>query len=123
MADRAPAITESANMDRIVDAARQMGWVAAHFRPAQSSRGYRTPCQYDAQGWPDLVLVHESGDMLYAELKTWARRNDRGPGQQAWLDRLARTGADVYVWTERDWEAIVARLAQPSQARVIHALM
>lgn len=113
-------MTEAQLQDRIVDLARTLGWRAAHFRPAQTKHGWRTACQYDAEGWPDLFLVHPlSGDKVAAEVKTWARRNSMSEAQANWLCDLRRIGMDTYVWTERDWDdVIVPRLVAPTNARV-----
>ncbi len=87
-------------MDAIVDLARLMGYRAAHFAPARTDKGWRTPCRYDAKGWPDLVLVGRGG-ILYVEVK--------GDGdvlsmeQHDWLDALAEARAEWHVWTSKDW--------------------
>ena len=83
----------------IVASARLLGWRVAHFRPAWTQRGWRTAGSYDAQGWPDLVLVRER--VVFAEVKT-----DRGrlrPEQEGWLGSLRHAGAEVYVWRPEDW--------------------
>ena len=127
----AKALTERENMDRIADLARQCGWKVKHDRPGMTVRGHRTAVTYDGQGWPDLFMVHpSSGDCLARELKTWARRNDLGPGQADWLNWLSLAGVDtgmneptrggqpLGVWTERDWhDIIVPRLLRPTTAR------
>ncbi|MGZ4317386.1 MAG: hypothetical protein ACXVRS_16380, partial [Gaiellaceae bacterium] len=53
--------------DAIVQAAHLAGWHVAHWRPAQTAHGWRTPCQYDAKGWPDLTLVGPR--LVVAEIK------------------------------------------------------
>jgi len=124
---------ETEQLDRIVAFCRSLslGWRFKHDRHAQSARGYRTPVQYDGQGWPDLLAVHpQTGDLFVRELKQWARRKDLGPGQADWLQWLNAAGIDsgfqepyrdqpAGIWTERDWEhIIVPRLLRPAQGRI-----
>jgi hypothetical protein len=51
----------------LVDAARLHGYMVAHFRPAQTGRGWRTPVEGDA-GFPDLVLAR-AGTVFAFEVK------------------------------------------------------
>ncbi|BCW96778.1 MAG: VRR-NUC domain-containing protein [Fimbriimonadales bacterium] len=92
----------------LLELARLKGWRVHHTRPALDRRGrWLTPIQGDA-GFPDLVLAR-GGRVLFVELKREGRRPS--PQQQAWLDALAGcAGVEVYVWTPRDWSAIVAIL-------------
>lgn len=102
---RAAALSETAWTGRVIDIARLHGWRVAHFRPAQTGKGWRTPMSGDV-GVPDLILARD-GDVLLAELKT-----DRGrlrPEQEAWLDELGVHGC---VWRPRDHDAVLARLAR-----------
>lgn len=62
-------MTESELQSVITDAAKLGGWTVAHFRPALTKHGWRTPGQYDAAGWPDLFLVRD-GQALAWELKS-----------------------------------------------------
>jgi hypothetical protein len=98
---RVVTMTEEQLLDAVIGLAHLTGWRAAHFRPAETGKGWRTPVQGDAKGWPDLTLVRER--IVYAELKVYGRplRSE----QAAWLDALARAGAaEVYVWDETDWQ-------------------
>lgn len=101
-------LTEAEWTTRVIEIAQLNGWRVAHFRPAQTAKGWRTPMQGHI-GFPDLVLAR-GGDVLLAELKT-----DKGtlrPEQKQWLDQL---GPDHgYVWRPRDSDAVVARLARPT---------
>lgn len=95
----------------VIQAARTLGWMVAHFRPALTRSGrWATPVQGDGAGFPDLVLVdvRGAGGVLYRELKADAGR--LSPGQRAWLDALAKAGADAAVWRPRDWPVIEATL-------------
>lgn len=80
------------------------GWLGvhtAHFRPAWTEKGWRTPVQGDGKGFPDLVLVGRR--LIYRELKS-----DRGQldaHQRAWRDWLLAAGEDWAVWRPADWTA------------------
>lgn len=120
-------MTENELMDKVVDLAHTLGWKAAHFRPARTEQGWRTACQYDAKGYPDLHLTYVADfgtprfrfDELYAELKTWRNRTKVDVDQARWLHDLSKLGHDVFVWTERDFDNVIApRLMRPTNARV-----
>ena len=110
-------------MDKVVDVAHLAGWEAAHFRPALVRGVYRTPCQYDAVGFPDLFLLHpRSGDRLALELKIWERRNagtvEARMAQARWINNLELCGIDAAMLTDRDFDdVIVPRLMAPTNAR------
>jgi hypothetical protein len=119
---------------QIIELARMYGWRVAHFRAAQTARGWRTPVAADGAGFPDLVLVRDA-ELIFAELKT-----DRGrlrPDQGVWiaafeqvavavtaavgaLEGLApglapnvlRPAVDVYLWRPCDFDEIHGRLAR-----------
>lgn len=95
-------MTERQLQDAVIECARLLGWIVAHFRPAQTGRGWRTPVQADGAGFPDLVLVRaRDGRLVFAELKR-AGGSTR-PNQQRWLHALGRTAAETYVWRPVDW--------------------
>lgn len=103
-------ITEAALMDDIADLAKRNGWMVAHFRPAGGGRqGWRTPVQYDAKGFPDLVLV--SGDrrgVLFVEVKGEDRNGKRGrltPEERMWLLELSRSGVTAATWGPDEWRS------------------
>lgn len=100
--------SEASFQKAVIDLARLNGWIVAHFRPAQNSRGeWRTPVAADGKGFPDLVLVRER--VLFRELKT-----DRGrlsQEQWSWIAQLGDAGADAGVWMPRDWDRIVEELS------------
>ena len=75
----------------VLDYARWHGWRAAHFRPARTAQGWRTPVQGDT-GSPDLLLARD-GRVVLAELKTDTGRVR--PEQQAWLEHL---GGHGFLW-------------------------
>lgn len=87
----------------VVEYAHLRGWRAAHFRPAWSARGYRTPVQYDGEGWPDLTLCRPPR-LVIAEIKVGSGIS---ANQRGWLHLLKQVpGIEVYVWVVRDWPEI-----------------
>lgn len=88
---------------RVVDLAMLMGYRIAHFRPAQTAKGWRTAMS-GSPGWPDLVLLRPPR-LILAELKVKAKV---GPDQQEWLDQLgAVPGVEVYTWRPADWDDVI----------------
>lgn len=106
----APRESEAQFTDWLVEAAKLHGWMVGHFRPARTTRGWRTPVQGD-EGFPDVVLARD-GVVLIAELK--AARGRLRPGQQAWLAAL---GATAVVWRPSDRDEILRVLARPPATR------
>lgn len=82
----------------IVDIARLLHWRVYHTFDSRKS---------DA-GFPDLVLVRDR--VIYAEVKR-AGEKPR-PSQVDWLNALRSAGAEVYVWTEADYDEIAFILSQ-----------
>lgn len=103
----APA-TEREAQKTIIDLARTLGWRVAHFRPAVTSKGWRTPVEADGAGFPDLVLVRDR--VIFAELKR--EGESPRPNQVEWLNALSRAGAEVYVWTLADYDEIASILSR-----------
>lgn len=112
-----PKLTERDFMEQVTQLAEIRGWSWAHFRPAQTAKGWRTPVSGPlGKGWPDLVLVRTTehgsqGRLVFAELK----RDGQRPSieQKAVLDLLQQTegeylgrACEVYVWTPSDWDDI-----------------
>src|SRR5262245_40829737 len=101
-------LSEAAFQRQVIELARLCGWRVAHFRPARTARGWRTPVQGDGKGFPDLLLVR--GDVLaVAELKAddaWPPEAD----QATWLAAFARVGVQVFIWRPRHWPEIEAFL-------------
>ncbi|MCJ7829360.1 MAG: VRR-NUC domain-containing protein [Dehalococcoidia bacterium] len=96
-------MTEEDFLKQVIDLAKLTGWRVAHFRPAQTARGWRTPVQGDGAGFPDLVLVRER--VVYAELKS--EKGKVSDAQWAWKDALQMAGKEIYVWRPSDWDSIV----------------
>jgi len=88
---------------RVVDLARLMGWRIAHFRPAQTAKGWRTSMT-GSPGWPDLVLLRPPR-LILAELKV---ASPVRPDQQEWLDQLGQVpGVECFVWRPDDWDGVI----------------
>jgi hypothetical protein len=103
-------MTEADFMRQVTDLATIYGWAWAHFRPAQTVRGWRTPVSGPlGAGFPDLVLVNPNrGALLFVELKRDGAQ--LRPEQRVVLDLLRSTPALVTVWHPADWPAIEATL-------------
>lgn len=111
-----PAVLEKDWQRDVIQLARTLGWTVAHFRPAQTTKGWRTPVQADGAGFPDLVLARDR--VVFAELKT--SRGKLRPDQQHWHDTLHTAGAETYVWRPDDLDQVLAALQhrtgpQPAQ--------
>lgn len=88
----------------VIEAARLRGWVVAHFRPARTEHGWRTPVEADGAGFPDLVLARPPR-LIFAELK--GERGRLSEPQQAWLELLGEVEGplEVFVWRPEHWLA------------------
>lgn len=94
------SLTEKELQAAILELAALLRWRVAHFRPARTAKGWRTPVSADGEGWPDLVMVR-GGRMVAAELK-----RDRGQltaPQVAWLEAFAAAGVETAVWRPADY--------------------
>lgn len=91
----------------VLDVLRIYGWTTAHFRPAMTKHGWRTPVSGDGKGFPDIVACGH-GRTIFRELK--AAKGRLRPEQTMWLELLERCGADVAVWTPDMWTEIVSDL-------------
>jgi hypothetical protein len=112
-------VNEAEFQSRVVDYAKLNGWRVAHFRPARTERGWRTPMTGDA-GFPDLVLAR-NGFVIFAELKSATGRVS--PDQDAWLEAIAPDSGRLpwpashyaYVWRPADWETIKFQLRRVTE--------
>ena len=90
----------------VLELAARRGWTRAHFRPARTEKGWRTPVAADGKGFPDLVLVRDR--VLFRELK---RDHEKvRPEQEMWLGALLNAGADARVWRPKMWREIEEQL-------------
>ena len=87
--------------EQILDLAKIYGWTRAHFRPAMTKYGWRTPVNGDGQGFPDLLLLR-GVRMLAWECKSVGEKTS--PCQDAWLAAFALIpGCDSRVVRCTDW--------------------
>lgn len=101
----------------VVETARLHGWLVHHNRPGMNRRGqWATHIQGDP-GFPDLVMVHPRGWVVFAELK--AGRRKLTEHQDRWVKALAAVenrqrsnGVLVYVavWRPSAWPRVEAIL-------------
>ena len=89
----ASLMTEAELLACVVDCAHLYGWLACHFRPAKTEKGWRTALQGDAGG-PDTILAR-NGQILLVELKT--EKGKLSPEQKEWQD------AGVITWRPSQW--------------------
>lgn len=87
----------------ILDIARVLGWRVYHTFDSRKSQA----------GFPDLVLVRDR--VIYAEVKRAGQKPRQS--QVDWLNALSRAGAEVYVWTEDDYDEVASILSQRVPAR------
>lgn len=104
-----PAISEKDFQRQVTDLAELYGWQWAHFRPAQTARGWRTPVSGPlGAGFPDLVLA-KPGRLIFAELKRDGART--AATQDAVLAALQAAGGETVVWRPADFDDVVAVLS------------
>lgn len=103
----AATVSERDFQDAVIRHAQLRGWLTAHFRPARvmvrGQETWRTPLQGDAKGFPDLVAVRRDRQVV-AELKRVGKKAE--PEQVRWLEAFEAVGAECYVWTPSDSDAI-----------------
>ena len=100
-------ISEDVFLSIVLRAAKLNGWKVAHFRPAKTSKGWRTPVQGDGKGFPDLVLARK-GSVIFAELKS--EKGELTHEQKEWHEVLSYGDNEAYIWRPRDWNFIIHRL-------------
>lgn len=87
--------------------AHGFGWKAAHFRPAKTAKGWRTPVTGDGKGFLDWLLVKDR--VLVIELKT--RDDQLRPEQKEWIATWEGARVEVHVFWPKDWDEMVQALA------------
>lgn len=108
---------------KVTETARLFNWRYAHFRPARTKYGWRTPGEGDP-GWLDLVMVRPPR-LILAELKgtavglTPSQISQPSDGQLEWMWQLAMVGSqvgapEVYLWRPEDWPQVYLTLARGS---------
>ena len=94
-------------LEQVIELAHLLHWRVAHFRPALTSRGWRTPVSGDGAGFPDLLLVRRAR-ILAVELKS--PRGRATEAQLAWLAAFSECGVETHVWQPSDWDQVVEAL-------------
>lgn len=96
--------TGSQLQEQIIDLAHICGWTVAHFRPALTKHGYRTPVSADGKGWPDLFLV-KPPRMVVFECKSQYEK--LSPEQEKWMSLFKEClGENARVVRFSDWDEI-----------------
>lgn len=94
---------------KVVDLFRARKWLCVHFRPAQTSKGWRTPFTGDG-GFPDVVAARDRV-VLFAELKAQNAKPPT-PEQVAWLEAVPAG----FLWRPSDMHLIEQIAAAPEMA-------
>lgn len=94
-------------LSNVLMIAKIHGWRTAHFRPARTTKGWRTAVGGDGVGYPDLTLVRER--VIVAELK--AGKNKTSEEQDAWLKAFAQAGIESYTWYPTDIDQVIRVLS------------
>ena len=92
----------------VTETATWYGWTYYHSRPAIMKSGKWATALEGLAGFPDLVLVHETRGLVFAELKSEKGRLSHK--QQRWIDLLRLAGQEVYVWKPSDFGEVKLRL-------------
>jgi hypothetical protein len=106
------SVTEADWQEQVIALAHALGWRVAHFRPARTAHGWRTPVAGDGAGFPDLLLVRGSR-IIAAELKREGPGHEPTPEQSAWLDALSGADVECHIWRPGDVDEIAAELGHP----------
>ena len=100
-------MTEREFQGQVIEVAHLLGWRVAHFRPARTAHGWRTPVAADGQGWPDLFMVRGNRSVA-AELKS--ETGKLSDDQRLWLDSLEAAGVEVHSWRPDDFDDVARAL-------------
>jgi hypothetical protein len=93
---------------QVIELAHLYGWRVAHFRPARTEKGWRTPVAADGVGWPDLILIR-GREMIALELKS--EKGRLSPAQEEWRNALQHVETvNAFCWKPKHWELIEAAL-------------
>jgi hypothetical protein len=100
-----PIVSEADYQAKVIETAQLYGWRVAHFRPMQSQAGeWRTAVAADGKGFPDLVLVHPTRGIIFAELKS--EIGQLAPDQKVWRDTLIKARGNWHCWKPSDWPVV-----------------
>jgi hypothetical protein len=112
------AITEAQFSEQGLQLASIFRWRTAHFRPALTKKGWRTPVAGDGKGFLDLLMI-KPPRIVVAELKS--ARGKLTPEQEEWLaDWRACPGAEAFVWKPDQLDEVTGvlsgKLIRPGEA-------
>ncbi len=95
MGDRAAiaAMSEHTFQGLVVGLAEAHGWEVYHTADSRKSQS----------GFPDLCMVR-GPKLCFAELKREGQEAE--DDQTRWMTKLARTGADVFLWQPSNWDGL-----------------
>jgi hypothetical protein len=92
----------------VIELAHTLGWRVAHFRPALTKHGWRTPVSADGKGFPDLILVRDR--VIAVELKRdhakGRTKSELSVEQEEWLEAFRAAGIEAYCWRPVDTDEI-----------------
>lgn len=97
----------------VIDTAKAFRWKVAHYRPAKTEKGWRTPLEGHA-GCPDLILAR-NGRVLLVEIKSASGKATAA--QAAWLQEAGSYGR---LWRPQHWPQILAELQHKPSPAVPH---
>ncbi len=103
----APAITEAAWQQQVVDMAHIWGWTCLHVRPT-IGKGGKWTTSTSVVGFPDLFCWHDRHGFLALELKS--ERGKVRPEQAEVLMQLEAAGARTLIARPSDIDTVIALL-------------
>lgn len=91
MSAQSVKMDERALQSAVLDLARLLGWKCYHTFDSRRSE----------PGFPDLVMAHPRGGLIFAELKS--ETGMLTPEQDAWGLALLLTGSPLVIWRPAQW--------------------
>ncbi len=90
----------------VEDLMHRFGYTLAHFRPARTEKGWRTPVSCDGKDFPDYICVGpelRDGNRRHLVIEIKSEDGEIRPGQVAWLDLFnAVEGTEVFLLRPSD---------------------
>ena len=98
-------VNEALFQDQVVRLAKMQGWLVFHASPKMVRPGV---WRSDGRGFPDLVLVHRTRGIVFAELKTDSGKLSEH--QVEWAATILSGGGEHHIWRPTDLSKIAKRL-------------